>query len=323
MSAKDLYRELVASEPSIPIFSRDWWLDATAGRENWDVAMVKSGSEVQAAMPYMKRRFYGMNILGQPALTQTLGPWLRAMDPDTSHARKLAQEKDLMQELIDQLPPFDYFNQSWHYSCTNWLPFSWRGFSQTTRYTYVLPDLRDPDKLWSGFQGNVRRNCKAAAERHRVTVRDDLALDDFLALNRMAFQRQGMQVPYSDDYVRRLDAACAQRGCRKFYLAVDAEGRRHAGCYIVWDENSAYGLLNGSDPALRHSGALSLCFWHAIRDAGQVTQRFDFEGSMIEPIERFVRGFGASQLPYFNIKKTPSRILRMREALLLVFNGER
>ena len=323
MSAKDLYRELVAKEPSIPIFSRDWWLDATAGSEHWDVAMVKSGSEVQAAMPYMKRRRCGMTILGQPALTQTLGPWLRAMDPDTSHARKLAQEKDLMQELIDQLPDFDYFNQSWHYGCTNWLPFRWRGFRQTTRYTYVLDDLRDPDKLWSGFQGNVRRNCKAASERHRITVRDDLPLDEFLALNRMTFQRQGMEVPYSDAYVRRLDAACAERGCRKFYLAVDPEGRRHAGCYIVWDENSAYGLLNGSDPALRHSGALSLCFWHAIRDAALVTQRFDFEGSMIEPIERFVRGFGATQLPYFNVWKTPSRLLRMREALLSVIGEER
>ena len=170
-SAKDLYRRLTAKEPSIPIFSRDWWLDATAGDENWDVALVRNGNQVLAAMPYAMRRRYGMKALGQPALTQTLGPWLFPMDPGTSEAKKLAQEKDLMHALIDQLPGFDYFNQNWHYTYTNWLPFSWRGFTQTTHYTYVLTDLRDPDRLWAGFQGNVRRNCKAAMERHRITVR--------------------------------------------------------------------------------------------------------------------------------------------------------
>lgn len=315
MSAKELYRDLWIKEPSIPIFSRGWWLDATAGRDNWDVALVRSGDQVQAAMPYAVRRRYGMKVLSQPALTQTLGPWLRPMDPGTSEAKKLAQQKDLMQALIDQLPAFDYFNQNWHYSHTNWLPFSWKGFQQTTRYTYVLTDLRSPEKLWEGFQGNVRRNCKAASTRHGVTVRDDLPLDDFLTLNRLTFERQGLAVPYSDEYVLRLDAACAKQQCRKYYVAVDSEGRHHAGCYIVWDENSAYGLINGSDPALRNSGALSLCFWHAILDAAQVTRRFDFEGSMLEPVERFVRCFGATQIPYFNIRKTPSRLLRIREAL--------
>jgi hypothetical protein len=268
-----------------------------------------------AAMPYVTRRRYGMTALTQPALTQTLGPWLRPLEQGTSEARRLEQEKDLMQALIDQLPPFDYFNQSWHYSHTNWLPFFWKGFKQTTLYTFVLTDLQEPDKLWAGFQGNVRRNCKAASGRYGITVREDLPLEDFLALNRMTFQRQGLAVPYSDDFVRRLDAACAKQACRKYYIGVDPEGRRHAGCYVVWDENSAYGLMNGADPALRYSGAQSLCFWHAIQDAARVTRKFDFEGSMLEPVARFVHSFGAKQVPYFNISKTPSKLLRLREFL--------
>ncbi len=315
MNAKDLYRHLWIKEPSIPIFSRGWWLDATAGSENWDVALVRKGGQVMAAMPYVERSRYGMKVLSQPPLTQTLGPWIRPMDAGTSEAKKLEQEKDLMQDLIDQLPAFDYFNQNWHYSNTNWLPFFWKGFNQTTKYTYVLTDIQHPEKLWAGFQGNVRRNCKAASERYCATVRDDLPLEDFLALNHKTFERQGLAVPYSDEFLRRLDAACAEKECRKYYIAVDPEGRHHAGCYVVWDENSAYGLINGSDPTLRHSGALSLCFWHAIQDAANVTHRFDFDGSVLEPVERFVRCFGATQVPYFSVSKTPSRLLRMRETL--------
>jgi lipid II:glycine glycyltransferase (peptidoglycan interpeptide bridge formation enzyme) len=196
------------------------------------------------------------------------------------------------------------------------MPFFWNGFDQTTRYTYVLNGLEKTEQLWSGFNNTTRAECKKASSRFKLTVRDDLPLDALLALNRMTFARQGMSVPYSDAFVRRLDAACAERGCRKFLIAVDSEGRPHAGNYIVWDENSAYGLINGADPALRTSGASSLCMWEMIKYAGNVTQRFDFTGSMLQPIERFLRGFGAIQMPYFNISKTPSKILQIRQHLL-------
>ena len=44
--------------------------------------------------------------------------------------------------------------------------------------------------------------------------------------------------------------------------------------------------------------------WDAIeRLSGQVNA-FDFEGSMIEPIERFFEVFGAAQTPYFHISRT-------------------
>ena len=63
---------------------------------------------------------------------------------------------------------------------------------------------------------------------------------------------------------------------------------------------------------------MSLCLWEAILDASKYTKSFDFEGSMIEPIERFVRAFGATQRPYFQISRTPSRLIRMKEALRMV-----
>ncbi|HEV2610481.1 MAG TPA: methicillin resistance protein, partial [Noviherbaspirillum sp.] len=219
MDTKTQYREFSRSEPSLPIFSRDWWLDATAGPDHWNAALVKKGGQVAAAMPYTTYRRYWLKVMGQPALTQKLGPWLRLTEGKP--ATRLAGEKDLMQGLIDQLPRFDYFTQNWHHSRTNWLPFAWNGFHQTTRYTYVLNQLQDADKLWAGFDNATRAECKKAQGRFNLTVRDDLPLDAFLALNRMTFARQRMEVPYSDAFVRRLDAACAERGCRKFFIAVD------------------------------------------------------------------------------------------------------
>jgi hypothetical protein len=316
MDSQAVFRDFSAREASLPIFSRAWWLDATAGPDCWNAAVVTRGGKVCAAMPYVVRRRYGMTVIGQPALTQKLGPWF--LPAQGRHSTRLAHEKEMMQALIEQLPRFDHFSQNWHYGSSNWLPFSWNGFHQTTRYTYVLGELKVEKTMWTGMEDNTRNNCKKAVGRHGLRVRDDLPLDAFLELNRMTYQRQNLNVPYTDELVRRIDAACAERGCRKFLIAEDPDGRLHSGLYFVWDENSAYGLMAGSDPVLRNSGANSLCHWEAIKYAAGVTQRFDFAGSMMEPVERFFRGFGAVQLPYFNLTKTPSRMLRMRQGLLSV-----
>ena len=307
-SAVDKYRALCSQEPTIPLFSQAWWLDATAGEGAWDVALVEKGGAIVAAMPYVPRKRYGLTMLGQPALTQTLGPWLRETGGKSS--TRLAQQKDGMQALIDQLPPFAHFTQNWHWGMANWLPFYWAGFHQTTRYTYILHELGDEQILWQGLRENIRGDIKKASNRFQLRVRDDLSMDDFLRLNRMTFDRQGMALPYTEAFVHKLNQACAARQARKIFIAEDEQGRRHAGVYIVWDQNSAYYLMGGGDPELRNSGATSLCMWEAIKFAATVTKRFDFEGSMIEPVEKFFRAFGAQQTPYFTVSKTPSRILK-------------
>jgi lipid II:glycine glycyltransferase (peptidoglycan interpeptide bridge formation enzyme) len=220
-----------------------------------------------------------------------------------------------MQSLIEQLPSYDSFQQNWSYQYQNWLPFFWEGFQQTTAYTYVLENLTDPDKLFSDFQENIRREIRKSSNRHGLLVKSDVDLSDFIDLNAKTFSRQGMGMANSELFIQRLVAVLVDRKCVKWFVAYDQQNRAHAGVLIVWDGDSAYYLMGGGDPELRNSGATSLCMWEAIKFASTVTKRFDFEGSMIEPIERFFRGFGAIQKPYFKVSHTPSRLLRVAKVL--------
>jgi lipid II:glycine glycyltransferase (peptidoglycan interpeptide bridge formation enzyme) len=195
------------------------------------------------------------------------------------------------------LPAYDYFSQNFHYSVENWLPFYWKGFQQTTCYTYVIDDLTNLDQVRSEFQKNIRYDIQKASKRLRV--HSEYGIDKFLDVNELTFSRQGLPLPYSRAFVYRLDDACSARSARKIFFAEDESGRVHAVAYIVWDERSAYYLMGGGDPELRASGATSLVLWEAIKFSHQVSRRFDFEGSMIEPIERFFRAFGVRQVPYF------------------------
>jgi hypothetical protein len=316
VDAKNRYIELCESETTIPIFSRPWWLDCVSGEYNWGVCLVEKDGEVVASMPYMLKKRLGFNLCTMPLLTHTLGPWIRLSK--SKYTNQLSQQKKLMNQLIDQLPEYDYFLQNWHYSQTNYLAFFWKGFQQRTKYTYVIEDLTDLDRVWSGFQSKIKNDIRKARERFKLVIDENLTIDDFIYLNKQVFQRKNITPPYSDEFIISMDQACNENNASKMFIAVDEKGRKHAAVYIIWDHNSAYYILGGGDPELRNSGAGSLCMWEAIKFASMVSRKFDFEGSMIETVESFFRAFGATQKPYFSISHTPSVLLRLRAAWDLV-----
>lgn len=287
------------------VFCQPWWLEAVSPRR-WDVAVVRRGEEVAAVWPYAyKVRLGRYRLIEIPELTFYLGPWLR---PSTAkYTGQLAEEKDLMTELVRALPEFASFQQFLHPSVTNWLPLYWKGFVQTTRYTYRYDDTSDPEVLWSGVKENVRRAVRKAQKQLRTVHVEEPRR--FLELQRATFSRQGMALPFGEETFLRLDAECARRGVRRILCAVDAQDRLHAAVYLVWDGSTVYALLRASDPELRGSGAASLSLWKAIEFASSERKAFDFVGSWVEPIERFVRGFGGRQIPFFEITRMNSAVV--------------
>jgi hypothetical protein len=286
------------------LFQQPWWLDAVAPGA-WRAVEVSRDGRVVARLPYVTKKWLRLRGLIMPPLTQTLGPWLAPSEG--KQTGQLTRQKELMTALIEGLPPHDFFHQSFHYSISNWLPFYWSGFEQTTRYTYVIERLDDLDLVWAEFQSNARREIRKAQKR--VAVRTDLDVERFLDINTLSFKRQGLELPYSRELVRRLDAACVEQQARRMFFAEDGQGRIHAALYVVWNEDSAYYLMSGADPDLRNSGAMSLLVWEALQFVATVTKKFDFEGSVIEPVERFFRSFGGTLKPYFRIARF-SRWLR-------------
>ena len=284
------------------LFASDWWLDALSP-EQWEEVTVEKGGRVQARLPYTIRKTPVGAILGMPKLTQTLGPAFSIESHKQSSM--LSRQKELSEALIQRLPAFAAFRQNFHYSIENWLPWYWAGFRQTTRYTYVHEDLSNPNHLWDGFDQRIRRSIRKAEKLVSVETTEDF--DAFWRLNQQVFARQDISQPYSKQLVQRLDRVCAERGQRAIFIARDNENRAHAAVYLVWDDSSAYYLMGGSDPEYRYSGAQSLLMWEAIQFASNVTEKFDFEGSMIEPVERYFRAFGGAAKPYHSVWKVSSR----------------
>lgn len=274
-------------------FEQPWWLEAVApGR--WGEAVVERDGAVEARLPYVRARRFGVTVLTQAPLTRFLGPWVRPCEG--RYSTRLSREKELMSALIAGLPRFDAYQAAFPPAVGNVLPFLWAGFQASVRYTYRL-ELTGPDALWAGLDKSVRSHVRRA--QRELEVRDDLGPAPLLRLYRETMARHATAADADEELVRRLDEACAARGVRTVLSAVDAQGRVHAAAYVVRDDSTTYLLFSGADSELRGSGATSLVRWEAILRAVGVSRRFDFLGSMLEPIERVNRQFGGRQVPYY------------------------
>jgi hypothetical protein len=309
MTNKEKYREFCKTEKNIPIFSKDWWLDAVCPEKSfWDVILVEKGGQIVASMPYIIRRRHSFKKIEMPKLTQNLGPYIK-YPANQKYDTKLSYEKEIMTEIIEKIPDVAFFNQNFNYSVTNWMPFFWNGFKQTTRYTFVIDNLKNINQVWNNFSSNTRKQIKKAEKQVKVFTSDDLSL--FYKINKMSFERQNIVIPYTYSFIEKLDNNLKQRNCRKIFFAKDSQDNIHAAIYILCDENSAIYLMGGGNPELRNSGATSLLMWEAMKYASNITNKFDFEGSMIPHVEPFVRGFGGVPKPYFTITKTYSKFYKL------------
>lgn len=307
------YRELCRKEAAIPIFSQDWWLDAACGADNWSAVVVEKGRDSIGAMPYhVERGPFGLPQIVMPRLTQHHVIWIR-YQANQDYLRRLSYEKKVMYALIDGIEALGAasISQHFHHSLTNWLPFHWRGYQQTTRYTYVLKDLSALDRVYDDFERDkrtwIRKACRSLSPGYEMSARD------FYRITEAAFAKQGMKITYPFEVMERIFTAARDRGQGSPVVCRDQAGSVLGALFVVWDEKSAHLLISAFDPDHRRNGLGAFLTWEAIRLVAPRTPMFDFTGSVVETYERTFRAFGGVQMPYFNIRKTYSPLIMTLE----------
>ena len=302
-SNKEKYRSLCQDEPSIHLFNLDWWLDVVCTDGFWDVALVEKNGEIVAAMPYYVRKQLSVSIITMPKFTQNMGPWFAEMNG--KYTRCLSRQMDMMDQLINQLPRVDMFLQSFHPKTTNWLPFYWKKYLQSTSYTYVIDNISSPDDVLSGFQSSKKQDVKKA-QKQGIKVSLELTPEEYYENHKLTLSKQGAKISYSKELLVSLAKAAYKHNACQIFQARDSFGNIHAAFFIVWADQRAYLLSTSIDPEYRSSGAGALLTFEVIRflsESGMVTS-FDFEGSMIQGVEKSYRHFGSRQVPYFQIRKS-------------------
>jgi len=306
--------ESFAFKENLPLFMQPYWLDVVCDESmDWDVILYKKGEEIWGSFVYVIKKKYGFTFITMPKLTQFLGPYIK-YPKGQKYYNKLTWEKGIMNYFIDNLPEFDYFNLNFHHSIENWLPFYWKGFSQTTKYTYRISKNLNIKELFKSFETDIRRR-KKKAERLGVKAYESNDVEKFYHLNKLTFERQGIKIPYSFKLVKRIYEKLKKMNAVKIFFA-EHKGEIIAANFLVYDKNCVYYLMGGINPDKKNLGGMDVILYEAIKFALENGLDFDFEGSMIESIEKYFRGFGGKQVSYFYISKINSKILKIRNCLL-------
>ena len=311
MTNKEKYKNLCLTEESIPIYSRDWWLDTVCGESLWEVLLYENGGVIEAAMPiYLPTK----GVIAMPPYAQTMGIWFNPQQENDRYSKELLRKQQICTSFLEgELSGYRCFSQNFHHTFTDWLPFYWKGYKQTTRYTYILSQISDTESVWANFSKDFKKSISKAREKYKLTVKRNIPVDDFLNINTKTYQRQGKET-YHQEVLGQLVNECRRRGQGDIWGAYDEQGRLHVAVFIAWQSDYAYVMASGGDPMLRSSGAKSLIMWEAILFLSTITKALDFEGSMVELIGFYNRKFNAVQVPYFSISK--GRLTLLDRALI-------
>lgn len=300
--SKDEYAkwdEFVNESPQGNIFNKTFWLDIVC--EDYKILVCEENGKIVGgmALPNMyKGKFYRM-----PKLTPQLGVLIHPFGQNSKYSTNLSREMDICEALIKELPEFKLLEYSFSYNYSNMLPFVWNEFKVGVRYTYVIKNLNNFEEIFKSFQYEIKYECKKAI-KNGITVNSNYDIEKFYEINKKTFDRQGMDTPYSLEFLKKLDDAVLKNSNRKLFFAEDSEGRVIAASYIIYDDDYAYYLMGGADPEFRNTGAQNLVVSESIKFSCGVTKNFDFEGSMIKSIERSFRQYGGEQTPIYTITKS-------------------
>ena len=281
------------------LFNRLDWLALFGDRMQALGIFTDGGGLVGGVSLYQERR-RGLKILRRAPFTPTCGPFLAVKSQNP--VAVLEERRKALECLADWLEerspaicmlPLDQ-------RIADALPFFWRGYKVIPQYTYLL-DLALPLEQIRKNMSPDRRNDISKAGRDGLVVRQtpDLAVVRDLVL--ASFGRQ-------DKFV---DRACLERilfqyanPANSYACVAYRDEKPITACFVVHDSRTAYYILGGYRTEDRHHGAGAMAVYEAIRRAQELgLQTFDFEGSVIPPIERFFRGFGGRLTHYFTINK--------------------
>lgn len=265
-------------------------------------------NKIVGVWPYFKKSKYGITYLTLPPLVPYLGPILIYNTNFEKQIHELSFEKKVLSMLSDNLPNADLIICQGYPEWKNWQPLSWKGFSQTTRYTYRLDLLKSLEVLWGSLESK-KRNSITMAQRE-IEIRREKDSAAIFDLWNTSLNRKETRTPITSTFFNNLDMVTTAQNSR-FSFSAFRKNQRIASAYVLYDKSVAYLIMTGRNLD-GPKGTMSALIWKCIEESkNRKLEIFDFEGSMIEGVESFFRSFGGVQTAYHRLSKTKNKIFKV------------
>jgi Acetyltransferase (GNAT) domain len=286
------------SSPAGTVFATAKYLDALeVEREIW--ILRNANGVIDAALPLVR----GIaNFHTNPLYCKYLG-FIQRENSDSKRSTdvsKLYKNVEMLRSILLKSPSFDYY---FHSTLKSWLPFYWLGMRQQTHYTYLIRHgsrLTWWDQADSRLRNAARRGQKEGVAVRQVSADDPMDVESAYRLIVTPYVSRGARPLISRERFDRFTRLLLPDGTARIWLAEDQTGAPVSAALVLYDWQSAYFLMNGTATDAP-TGSNATLLVQIIEDALGRGLDFDFEGSMIKPIEAFYRSFSPELRAYSRI----------------------
>ena len=287
--------------PCTSVFSSFEWLNIYDKKKLTLLGIFDSNKKLKGYFfHYNQKQLTIFNHITLPPFSPHNG--LIIHDDTQNKANKLSFQKKLMALIAD------YYNKSnasiitlaFPQEFTDMQTFTWKKFKVIPFYTYNIDLKKSESELNNNISPKTRNLIKKAIKDELVAeITNDFSIIEQIVIKSMERNR----VEIDNNLLKRILFFYANKS-NSFSFVIKANRIPIAATFCVFDNTKCYYLLGGYDENNAHSGAGPLAVWCSILEAKKLNLSiFDFEGSMIEPIESYFRSFGGDLIPYFTINK--------------------
>lgn len=266
---------------SLP-YAYSWYLDIVS--PDWE-AIVSNNYEYVMPLPVKSK--YKIPYLVQPVLCQQLGIF--------SH-KEITE--DIVEKFIKKIP-----YQSYEINLNESNMFS----NALIADNYTLDLSLSYSDITNSYSKNTIRNIEKA-EKQFLKVRESLNFEEFIDFYFENFKKATKEQKFT--FKKIIQKGISQNAISLFGVYSQAQILVSALCVLCTQNRLIY-LLPVSSNEGKNLSAMFLLVDFIIKKEASKKKILDFEGSAIDGIARFYKGFGAKDQPYYILKRfRPSFLIK-------------
>lgn len=255
-------------------YAYSWFLNIVSPK--WE-ALVSE--DFNYLMPLPVKRKYKIPYIVQPHLAQQLGVFSAFQIDD-----------EVLHLFIKNIPYYSYeinLNENNKHE------------EVICKKNYILKLNESYSILKTQFSKNTVRNIEKA-RKQKVIIQKNIALDDYL---NFYYSIEKEFISSDKSVLQQLLTEGIKREEVILYGALDINNQLIAAvCIFITEQRLTY-LFPVSNNVGKQSSAMFMIINELIKEHAEKDILLDFEGSQIEGIARFYKGFGAVNQPYYVLKK--------------------
>ncbi len=275
---KQLWDKTLESSINNSVYAQSWYLDIVSAK--WEALII---GNYEYIFPLTQSKKAGINYILQPYYTQQLGIF---------SAQKA--DNNIIDLFINNIPKkFKYIdiNLNELNSCEKCI--------FTTKPNTLLDLNRPYSDLHKDYNTNTKRNIKKA-EKNNLRFSDTINLDEYKTLKGECLGAELSKVPIENLH-KIIEVSFAKSICK--IVGAYKDDKLCSAVVFVNSSNRIIYLNACSNQTGTENKAMFLVLDSFIKNNSNSNRIIDFEGSAIEGVSRFFKGFGGNEVNYYNYKK--------------------